>query len=102
MTTIKPFKSERAAKMAMTKAERAYVDARGKANGHYGRCVTDPNNTKPWEEIREEEHALIAEADRLYDIAKATYDMARSQNFWVKSWHFGCNPTRDLIRANMD
>lgn len=102
MTTIKPFKSERAAKMAYTKAEKAWEAARSKTCNYYGRTIQDPNNTKDSSEIFADLRVLEAQADALFEEMREVYCQARSQNFWVKSWHFGCNVTRDLIQANMD
>lgn len=99
---IKPFKSDRAAKMAMTKAERAYNEAQTATGGYYGRCVQDPNNHQTTEEILADLRKLEALRDQAHDYAAAVYEQARSQGFWVKSWCFGYNPTRDLIHANID
>lgn len=94
------FKSDRAAKMAMTKAEKAYVAASGarqEAQHAYWRdAVNDRSKTAE----------ALAEAEAAYAKALAhaenVYAGARAQGFWVRSWHFGHNPTRDLISANMD
>lgn len=96
--TIAPFKSDRAAKQAMTRAEKAYVDARCVANCAYREAMENPAIESPLEYQAEKQ----AEADRAWEYAQAVYNQARSQGFWVKSWHFGPNPTRDLIAANMD
>lgn len=94
------FKSDRAAKMAMTKAEKAYVamrDARQEAQHAYWRDATNDRS-------KTEEALASAEAayTKAVDHAEAVYAGARAQGFWVRSWHFGYNPTRDLIAANMD
>lgn len=94
------FKSDRAAKMAMTKAEKAYVatrNARHDAQHAYWRDATSS---------RDKSAEALAEAEAAYtkalDHAENVYASARAQGFWVRSWHFGHNPTRDLISANMD
>ncbi len=94
---MKAFKSERAAKMAMTKAEKAYVEALGVAGRAYRDAMGMPG-VDPIEYWREKE----ALRDQPYKAALAVYEQAKSQGFWVRSWHFGYNPTRDLIAANID
>lgn len=94
---VKPFKSNLAAKQAMTKAEKAYVDARCAANCAY-RDAMEMEGVNPSEYHQQKQ----AECDAAWDYAQAVYDQAKAQGFWVKSWHFGSNPTRDLIAANMD
>lgn len=42
----------------------------------------------------------------LFEVMRAIYNQATAQGFFLSSfgarWHFGHNPTRDLIAANMD
>lgn len=94
------FKSDRAAKMAMTKAEKAYVAARGARQEAQHAYWRDAVND------RSETAEALASAEAAYtkalDHAEAVYAGARAQGFWVRSWHFGPNTTRDLIQANMD
>lgn len=96
-STVKPFKSALAAKSAMTKAERAYVDAMGKAGS-----IRHQSFSEGWEngEAARQEAKAAMEAARLH--AQAVYDQAQAQGFWVKSWYFSHNPTRELILNNMD
>lgn len=135
------FKSARAARMAYTKAEKAYHAARGEENRI--RNEQRSADTLTWAPTDEESirlDALRAEYERAHaegvayrdcaafiahcdldteimnrplraaeakrhaawDAMKAIYDAADAQKIFIKSWHFGCNPTRDLIAANMD
>lgn len=97
------FKSERAAKMAFTKAEKAWRAAQGETAGYYGRCMQDPNNRRTTEEIFADLRKLEALRDEARDNAESIYRAARAQGFWITSWEFAeVNPTRDLISANMD
>lgn len=104
-TTATKFKSERAAKMAYTKAERAWYQARDAANGARWRLRHNEDNSPRDGWTDEEEAAVVAlEAEEacLADAAHETYKAVIAQGFWVHSYHFGHNPTRDLIRANID
>jgi hypothetical protein len=92
------FKSDRAAKMAMTKAERAYVEAKHAAVCAYGDAMANPELGSPLDYHEKKR----VEADLAWEKAHEVYQAARAQGFWVKSWHFGSNPTRDLILNNMD
>ena len=96
-TETKTFKSERAAKMAMTKAENAYVEAMRAANCAYQDAM-GMEGVDPLEFMRQKETERVA----AYAVGEAIYNQARAQGFWVKSWYFGSNVTRDLIAANMD
>ena len=96
---VKSFKSERAAKVAMTKAEKAYETARDAVNA-VSWAYRDGGMT--WDDFLAKEKAAEKVKDVAWAYAQAVYDQARSQGFWVRSWHFGVNPTRDLIAANMD
>jgi hypothetical protein len=93
--TVKPFASARAAKMAMSKAEKAYSAALNARN--VAKCG-------PWTEAREAAvNAAEAEVQAAAAMGRAVYAQARAQGFWVDSWHFAdVNPTRDLITANID
>jgi hypothetical protein len=96
-TAIKPFKSNLAAKMAMTKAERAYEDAM--------RADADARR-ESWKLDCDEGRAMRDAAEAALDVAReyaeAVYAQAQAQGFYVKTWYFGSNPTRDLIHANID
>ena len=94
---VKPFKSERAAKIAMTKAEKAYTDAMIASNCAY-RDAMNSDNVDP---IAASDAANAARVTA-YEFGAAVYAQAKSQNFYVRSWHFGENATRDLIAANID
>lgn len=66
--------------------------------------------SKAWNNYCDLEHEINnrplknaeAAADAAFAKLAAIYDQATAQGFWIKSWHFGHNPTRDLIAANMD
>jgi len=109
--TVKPFKSERAAKMAYTKAENAWKTAGASRVRH------TEDHLRPWPCVEDsdvgdwadEARAVIAKGKELqsaedgaFEAMRAIYDQAKTQGFWIDSWHFGHNPTRDLIAANMD
>lgn len=94
---MKPFKSERAAKIAMTKAEKAYMVTLGKAGSAYCDAMNTPG-ADPIEESRKAEAARTA----AYEHGEAVYESAKASGFYVRSWYFGPNVTRDLIAANMD
>lgn len=102
--TIKPFKSALAAKQAMTKAEKAWVEANHAARCCYGNCMENLDKVNMTAaEITAEQKRLNAVAVELSAKAQAIYAQAKAQGFYVSSWHFSdCNPTRDLIAANMD
>lgn len=94
---MQTFKSRRAAQIHMTKAERAYVEANVRANCAYHTAI-EAGHESPLTYCDE----MRAESDAAFDRASAIYQAATQQGFWVRSWHFGVNPTRDLIHANMD
>lgn len=92
--TVKTYKSQRAAKLAATKAEAAYELALR------NRCT-------------DEYHAPSRLGDdlvsRVNDYMSAafgnlvsTIEAVKKQGFYASSWHVGPNATRDLIAANMD
>jgi hypothetical protein len=92
------FKSERAAKMAYTKSDKAYEEARSAVNRQRNEFNKDGWNEERFAIVR----ALEAKAEESRLASKAVYDQATAQGFWIDSYHFGTNPTRDLIAANMD
>lgn len=91
------FKSRRAAQIHMTKAERAYVEAMVRANCAYHTAIEAGH-----EDPLAYHDAMQDERSAAWQRANAIYQAASEQGFWVRSWHFGSNPTRDLIHANMD
>jgi hypothetical protein len=95
------FKSERAAKMAFTKAERAW-NALPSGSSVYRDGMQDPTCDDPSEASRKAEE----KKDAAFEVMRAIYNQANAQGFYLDSfgarWHFGHNPTRDLIAANMD
>jgi len=108
MNTTKPFKSARAAKIAYTKAEKAWEAKRSEGfaardeirigmrhNG--GTMPSDEYNT-----LKATEDRCEAEAAVLFEKMRLIYNKAEAEGHFIKSWHFGHNPTRDLIAANMD
>ena len=104
---MKTFKSERAAKTAYTKAENAWEAKRseGWAARDTIRETMRTIGSMPSAEYEALEATRIrceGEAKVLFEEMRAVYDQATAQGFYVKSWHFGCNPTRDLIAANID
>ena len=101
------FKSERAAKMAYTKAKKA--QRAKETEGHiardtygevFARC--GEMDTAQYEALRATEERCAAEAAELYEAMRVIYTAATAQEFWLDSWEFGENATRDLIRANCD
>lgn len=92
------FKSERAAKMAYTKAEKAWEAKRAAVNSQTYEFRKDGWNSERFAIVR----ALEAEAEVARDAAQTVYNAARAQGFYVRSYYFSVNPTRDLIAANMD
>lgn len=88
--TAKPFKSSRSAKTAMTKAIRAYDDARNVwATANFERDFA----------ARDAATHLVADA---FDAMSAVYNAAQAQGFWVRCIHCDGNPTSTLIAQNMD
>lgn len=99
------FKSEQAAKVAYKKAEKAAMQTRN-ASAFVDQTV---NAELPWDGTEERAaareaftKAVIAADVAAWERARCIYDAARAQGFWIKSYHFGYNPTRDLIAANID
>ena len=104
---MKTFKSERAAKMAYTKALTAFdakEDEGRKARDTYRETMRLVGSmpTEEYEALRAIEVRCEAEAKGLFEVMRAVYHQATEQGFYIRSWHFGTNPTRDLIAANMD
>jgi uncharacterized protein (DUF1800 family) len=109
MSKLPPFKSERAAKMAYTKAEntwKAMTAVSSNLTWERRRKMQGDDESMDWAEYQEYERK-IAEADAaahvLFEKMREIFNQAESQ--WKHSmptWYFGNNPTRDLIRANMD
>lgn len=103
----KTFKSERAAKTAYTKAENAYDAKRNEGFGardSYRQTLREHGSidSAVYESLTATEERCAKEAEGLFEEMREIYDAATAQGFYVKSWHFGHNPTRDLIAANMD
>ncbi len=96
-TMAKEFKSERAAKMAYTKAAKVWRELPG-GTQVYRESMEDPTCDDPQARARAADETRDAAFERMREI----YEQAKAQGFWIDSWHFGHNPTRDLIAANMD
>ena len=98
------YKSERAAKMTYTRAERAYEAARSAENAaRWALHHNDDNSPRTWTDEEEARvDAMRPETMRLFQVASDVYDAAKAQGFNVRSYHFSENATRDLIAANMD
>ena len=93
-----PFKSDRAAKIAFRKAEKAAKTAQA-ARIEY-ECAQ--RETGWSEEAFEEALRLRAIEDAAWVEAATVYQKVRAEGYWVRSWDFNHNPTRDLIAANID
>lgn len=95
---IKPFKSARAARIAFGKAERAWETARGARinTEHSTRSGGVPLN---FEQVLAPFKKAEAAA---YRLMVAIYEQAKRQDIYIRSWELGNNPTRDLIRQNID
>ncbi|TXH54287.1 MAG: hypothetical protein E6Q97_11330 [Desulfurellales bacterium] len=85
------FISKRAAQIAMTKAEKAYKSA---ISAFY-----DSRGLDTYLSTYDKLQADI-ETARLHGVE--VYDSARAQGFYVQSYHFGYNATRELISDNVD
>jgi hypothetical protein len=107
---VKQFKSERAAKSAYTKAEKAHFSARNTLNAwkqEQGALpYVEESDVGEWADEARAILAKLAEltkaVDDAFEAMRQIYEMAQSQDFFVSSYHFGHNPTRDLIAANID
>ena len=96
MTT--PFKSDRAAKLAYRRTERAYEAAREQVIEHKQAA----RETGWSEEAFAKDAALRAAADAAFAQMDAVYHKVIAEGHWVSSWHCGPNATRDLIAQNID
>lgn len=94
----KKFKNARAAKIAYTKAENAWEKARAERNAQWCEFAKTGFNEERFAVLRKMDES----ANALRSIAEAVYNAARAQGFYIRSWHFGYNATRDLIAANID
>lgn len=102
------FKSAIAAKQAYTRAENAWEAVRGLANDltwERRRKLQDSGGSMDCAEYEAYDRRIAqtqmeAEAKRV--ACKAVYDTATAQGHFVKSYHFGHNPTRDLVLQNID
>lgn len=92
------FKSDRAAKIAYTKAEKAAKAADERVAARVRVARSEGYDTEACSEIRR----LEFDAEQAWGEARAIYKAAIAQRFYVHSSKFGYNVTRDLIRANMD
>ena len=93
---IAPFKTARGAQRAMAQAEKAYENANQAAGRAYREALTLEVDSTTYVAGK------YAARDQAWAYAEAVYNQAQAQGLFVKSWHFGVNPTRDLIAANMD
>ncbi len=93
-----PFKSDRAARMAYNKAERAAEVCRDAKIARTQQARETGFSDEAFAAIRE----LEATEKAAWAVAEDIYTRATAQGIWIKSWHFGHNPTRDLIAANID
>lgn len=91
------FKSQRAAQMAMNKAEKAYTNACRAANVAYRDAMASDADPMAAHD------AAVKARSEAWDHGAAVYSAAKAQGHFVFSWHFSdSNPTRDLIAANID
>ena len=105
---MKAFKSERAAKMAYTKAENAWKSKQ--SEGWTARDTIRETMRRDGRMPSVEYDALKATEDRCDVEAKALFEKMReifhqAESQWkhsMSTWYFGENTTRDLIRANID
>ena len=108
---IAPFKSDRAAKMAFTKAENAWKAKRDESTSATW-TIRDTMrehgsmDSAEYERLEKIAESAKVEADALFEVMRAIYEQAKAQGIaWLGSganWHFGNNPTRALIATNMD
>ena len=95
------FKSERAAKMAYTKAETVYSNAQNavaRVYDSFRNCGVEAGTYAPGGAMFEARKVEAAALEAL----RAIYAAATAQGFSIRSYHFSTNATRDLIRANRD
>lgn len=101
------FKSNRAAKMAYTKAIKAWDAKRSEgiaARDTYRETfrIHGSIDSAVYEALLATEQRCEKEAAELFEAARAVYNQATSQGVFLDTWHFGQNARRDLIAANMD
>lgn len=104
---MNPFKSDRAAKMAYTRALKAW-----KAKRSEGMTARDTYreefrlhgsmDSATYEALLATEKRCEVEAVELFEAARAVYTQATSQGVFLDTWHFGDHARRDLIAANID
>lgn len=102
--TVKTYKSQRAAKIAATKAEQAYeIALRNSGTDEYrsGTVITlcEDGTVTSNDDLHERVREYTSKA---FDNLAATIAAIKSQGFYASSWYVGSNATRDLIAANMD
>jgi len=105
---MKPFKSNRAAKTAYTQKKNAWEAKR--TEGWEARDTIRNTMRETGSMPKAEYEALEATQNRCESEAKALYEELRAiytqavdvQGFYLDTWEFGNNPTRELIRNNMD
>lgn len=91
METMKPFKSERAAKMAYTKAENAWREALNMETSliwERRRKMEDNGGSMASEEYQDYERRIEAAKvahPPMFEKMRAIYDQAKAQGFFVKS-----------------
>ncbi len=98
-TPVLTFKSDRAARIAFGKAERAWEETREPARfaGDEARKAG-----KSYEEAQE----ILEKAQRIeraaYAKAAGIYNAAREQGIWIRSYEFNYSATKELIAMNID
>lgn len=104
------FKSDRAARQAFTKAEKAYKAARSERSKFEDQndtrvCVED-SDVGEWADEARATLAKYAELkkaeDDANDAAIAIYSAAQEQGIFIDSYRLGYSGTKDLISANAD
>lgn len=94
--TVKTYKSQRAAKLAATKAENAYELA------IRNRCTDEWRSPAVWDNDNALYNRVNDYISKAFDNLAATIAAVKEQGFYASSWYVGTNATRDLIAANMD
>ncbi len=97
MTT---FKTERAAKLANTKATRAYEEAKSLSNVR----VEWDAESEAWLPLDWDTVVVPRReaATKAFERMSEVYEAVLAQGYFVSNWHLGTNPTRDLIAQNID
>lgn len=98
MISERKFKSARSAKIAFTKAE----NAAKVADSAVAKRIEEARRTGYGFDDHAEIRKLELDAEQLWDAARAIYNAANAQEFYIYSARFGYNATRDLIRDNID